>query len=188
MADTMKEAVSTYQRKFEAAANLEEQKRAYAEFDKDWTRLQLEELKQRFLDGGQEAHEFEPVGSSSLMEAIAVCGSADIPLPRWAADAFSKAIRRVFSAEIATWDEAFGRPWPKRTDFSALRRHMGMMQEIFLRVRTLHEDGDRAIDEELFEDVGKEFKIGRSLCSKLYYQEKRRLGGLPYAIRLPQEL
>jgi hypothetical protein len=187
MADTLHEVFSKYQTEFAAATSLEEQQRAYAEFSKDRCRLELEQLREVFLRGGTKAQEFEPTGSSALMRAIELCGSEDIPLPRWAADAFSKAIFPVFSAKVASWDEAFGRPWPKRTDLAAVRRRMRMMQAISLRVRALHEDGGRALDHSLFEDVGKEFGIGRSLCGNLYRQEKRRLGGLPYAVRVPQK-
>ena len=190
MADTRKEAFSTYLTKRATTTNLEEQQRLYAEFIERDNRLYLEELKERFLKGpDNDRHkELERDGSLALFEAIAFCGRTNIVIPTWAATAFNDGFHRVLWAEVATWDEAFDRPWPPRTDRSAVRRHTRIMTEIYLRVRTLHEGGDRAIDEELFEDVGKEFKIGRSLCSKLYYQERRRLGGLPYAIRLPQEL
>jgi hypothetical protein len=192
VADTMKEAVSTYQREFAAAANLEEQQRAYDEFDKDVLRLHLEQLKELFLNGSRNPRaRLDRGGPIALFQAIELCGRSNVPLPAWAASAFSKGFDRVLWAEVNTWDKAFGRPWPKGTKLIVARRHQMMMTRIYERVLALH-DGrggspPRKIDNSLFEDVGKEFGIKRSLCSKLYLHERHRVGGLPYAVRVPRK-
>jgi len=191
MADTMKEAVSTYQRKFASAANLDEQRRAYAEFDEDSNRLLLEELKERFLNGPHNPRALQGGGSMALFEAIEFCGRKNIPVPAWAASAFSHGFSRVLWAEVATWDEAFGRPWTKRKSLITARKHHRIMTRIYERVLALHDGRDGSprlpIDNSLFAKVGKEFGIKRSLCSKLYLQERHRFGDVPLALRVPPE-
>jgi len=186
MADTRKEAFSTYLTKRATVTNPEEQQRLYAEFIERDHRLYLEELKGRFLKGPNKPHAFEGGGSHALFEAIDFCGRTNIVIPAWAATAFNDGFRRVHFAEAPTWDAAFGRPWPKSTKFIAVRRRLRMMTMIYERVLALHDGHGLKIDNLLFEKVGKEFGIKRSLCSKLYLQERHRFGDVALA-RLPRK-
>ena len=58
----------------------------------------------------------------ALMRAIRLCLAAGIPVPKWAASAFGQAFDRVASKQAASWDEVFGRPWPKGLHLARARR------------------------------------------------------------------
>ena len=94
---------------------------------------------------------------------------------------------------IGSWDEAFGRPFPKGTHLKEYRQRRKLRLAISVRVnqiRTLNtfdknsppppirlgEPNPPAIpfDDGYFEQVGEEFGIKKSLAKKLYYESKRQ--------------
>jgi hypothetical protein len=48
----------------------------------------------------------------ALMDMIFWCATFGWKLPQWAADAFISGANKVRSAQVGSWDEAFGRPYP----------------------------------------------------------------------------
>lgn len=112
-----------------------------------------------------------------LMQAIRVCANHDMPLPEWASRAYIRAYDSVNWARAKSWDEVFGRPYPKGTNMKATRkRRIGTFQ-VWNRVREIQrQEPDTPISEALFERVGKEFNLGKTLASEYYYIAKRRFG------------
>jgi len=108
--------------------------------------------------------------------------------PLWAICAFGECLDRVFEAEVGSWDEAFGRPYPKGTHLATLHQKLKLefLSPIFKRISQILEwrPGDEpianwlteraSIGPELFEAVGKEFVIGPRKCKDLYYEQNKR--------------
>ncbi len=109
----------------------------------------------------------------ALFRTIAACGRFGIPIPPWAAKAFSEGFDLVDNMKARTWDEAFGSPWPKGMQLEKARLHRGKKLEIYNAILDEHDlirqDGSKTpIDNELFARVGKNFGVDRDKCRVLY--------------------
>lgn len=136
----------------------------------------VEGLEKQFADGDRLA----------LFHAIATCAQYRLIVPPWAAGAFIERFDPVYRAEISSWDEAFGRPYPKGAHLEKLRRWR-FDCEIYMRIQNILEwrPGEPAIaawltergsiGPWLFEMVGTEFRIGSRKCKDLYYEQKKRV-------------
>src|SRR5215203_1356970 len=79
---------------------------------------------------------FEATGESLILfEAIELYLRSRCPVPEWATRAFCKAVQSVQEADVGSWDTAFGRPYPKGTRLSTVRRRRKM--EIYDRVQKI---------------------------------------------------
>lgn len=128
-----------------------------------------------------ERKKFEQGDKMALLAAIRTCANHDLPLPRWASRAFVVAYDRVLNCKLGSWDDAFGRPYPKGSHLSALRKRRLYTMPVRMAVTRASESG-RPIDETLFEEIGQQFGLGKTLTMELYYgrkQRKRQTSRLP---------
>lgn len=117
-----------------------------------------------------------PEGGCSVMQAVALCAVHDLKMPAWLAEEFVVRRRRVTEAHVATWDEAFGRPWPARTRLASVRRHLRLKKRIHKEAWALVEaDPSRSINRLLFDEVGElhGVNLSGSTTADLYYQAVR---------------
>lgn len=121
----------------------------------------------------QEQAKFEAGSGIALLGAIRICANHDLPLPQWAARAYIKAYDKVLSCTAGSWDEVFGRPYKKGTHLAALRKRRMNRIRVWLAMK---HRGERPIDEQLFEDIGKPLGLGKTLVSELYYEGQRQFG------------
>lgn len=126
---------------------------------------------------------FEAGDRNALLGAIRICANHDLVMPEWLARAFIRAYDKVLRHDVGSWDDAFGRPLPKGRHLNAARKKRNKAPAVWRRVRKLHEEG-RAIDDLLFEDVGKELGLGKTLVSEFYYEHDARWGGLSMAAKV----
>jgi hypothetical protein len=143
----------------------------------EWQTLhELLELESQFRAGDKGA----------LLHAIYKCSLDGLPLPEWVATAYGRAYRRILACEAKSLDEAFGSPFPKGHHVAAARRRRELRPAIYLRIKAML-DGESPppVDDELFEQVGAEFNVGKTVCAKLYYQG-RNLFAPAYRPRLPR--
>ena len=101
------------------------------------------------------------------------------PIPKWAAKALNDIIYRAAEGEFASWDDAFGRIFAGIQKRRA--RTLARMLDVYYRVRELHAKG-HAIDNVLFERVGKELKLhasGKTTVQDLYLRVKAELEPQP---------
>lgn len=109
-----------------------------------------------------------------LMTAIRTCATHDLPLPEWAAEAYSTAYDAVNNAREKSWDKVFGNPYPKGAQLAAIRKKrmlsIGVLNEV---TSMLKMNPDLNIDDCLFETVGKKFNIGKTLANEYYYSAKK---------------
>jgi hypothetical protein len=89
--------------------------------------LLLSELEHKFSEGQRPA----------LFAAIKLCAEFEIPLPKWAADAFVEGYRRVERLELDSWDAAFGVPKQKSARLDALQRRRDLVWKVAHRVEML---------------------------------------------------
>lgn len=105
-----------------------------------------------------------------VLHCIRLCVTHGLVAPEWLAYAFNRRYYQVSSCRVGTWDEAFGKPYPGK-HLAKLRQRRELKFDVYLRVS----ESTQAIDEALFERVGHEFGIGKTLCSELYYEAKKLL-------------
>jgi hypothetical protein len=115
-----------------------------------------------------ERERFERGDKAALLGAVRICANHDLPLPSWASRAFIAAYDRVLRLDTGSWDDAFGRPYPKGKHLAAMKKKRLHRVPVKVAVDRAHKAG-RAIDETLFSQVGKEFGLGITLVAELYY-------------------
>jgi hypothetical protein len=115
----------------------------------------LERLKARLHAGDKRG----------LLEALAICFAVETPVPSWLTEAFLGAYHSV----PKTWDDVFGRPRPKGHSVAKARRNKEIRFKLYCRVEERHARGE-AKDNELFADIGKEFRISRATAQRYYRQ------------------
>jgi hypothetical protein len=130
-----------------------------------WTLSELEHCRENF--------DSDPYW---LMTAIRLCANHELPLPEWAATAYIKAYDDVHNARKKSWDEVFGKPYEKGSHLNAIRKERNLEFDVLNSITNrLREVPPPAIDCALFEEIGKDFNIGKTLASKYYYAAKERL-------------
>jgi hypothetical protein len=90
-----------------------------------------------------------------LLWAILDCAKNSQLIPPWAVEALKHImLRGVARGQFASWEEAFG---PIRVLQQRTIRGFQHMVAVWIRIRELHDQEGRPIDDLLFEDVSKEF-------------------------------
>lgn len=116
--------------------------------------------------------QFEDGDKSVVLPSIRRCAQHDLALPTWLSAAYIAAYDEVLNCRVGSWDEAFGRPFPKGTNLAARRKKRNLMFGVYKEVNAKHAAG-AAIDTAMFEEVGKLHNIGKSLCAEYYYEAKK---------------
>lgn len=124
----------------------------------------LPELERCFVAGDRFA----------LMEAISECAVNDLALPNWAAEAFLDGYYSIINLRSGSWDDVFAKPYKKGFHLGQARVRRLARVEVYLTVRRiLAREPGTPIDDHLFERVGRECNVSRSLANQLYYEYKR---------------
>ena len=81
----------------------------------------------------KEQYEANPI------HGIAECLRSRITPPAWLSYAFLKQFDRVKDAQVRTWDEAFGAPYPKGVHLESIRqsREHGLLRFLIQRLQVL---------------------------------------------------
>lgn len=104
-----------------------------------------------------------------LLEAVATVMDWGLRSPEWLAKAFRQRLEIFQTYETSSLDRAFGVPPRNERTLATLRdgRHFrGKVHEALLN--RLRVDPDRPIDNELWEEVGQQFEMGRDKVIRLY--------------------
>jgi hypothetical protein len=126
-----------------------------------WETLhQLELLRARYEQGEKFA----------LMLAIRRCANHDLIMPRWVGAGYIVAFDTILNYRSKDWNEVFGCPIPKGEHLAALRKKRRLEFAVFNEIVEIRQrDPYQAIDAGLFESVGKQFNIGKTLAEEYYY-------------------
>jgi hypothetical protein len=126
-----------------------------------------------------------PDGGCAVLHCLSICLANDLTPPKWLRDAFIQRHSTVVNAQGASWDDAFGRPWPTRTRLASERQAMRLKKVIHAAVLNLvRNDPALPIKRDLFERVGEMPGIHKSgaTVERLYY--KALSDGLPNVAQL----
>jgi len=126
--------------------------------------------------------DFEAGNGSALMSAIRKCANHELVMPEWVAAEYIKRFDLILNYESASWDDVLGRPIPKGAHLNALKKRRELKFKVYQAVRariapTLECPDGVPVDAELFEAIGKELGIGKTLASEYYYTAKALVEG-----------
>jgi hypothetical protein len=141
----------------------------------------------QWLEKWRRLHETEVDKNKYILPALFECAMDGLPIPAWCAQAFINAFRDVRHYREKSWDDVFGKPHPKGMQIAAKRRKKMLEFAVLGRVREIKaENPDTPIDESLFEEIGKELGICKTLVGEYYYSAKGKLKLSPTAQALLQ--
>lgn len=118
---------------------------------------------------------FEAGDKNALLGAIRICANHDLVMPEWLARAFIKGYDKVLRHDVASWDDAFGRAFPKGKHLNAARKNRNKAPAVWLKVRQLHDEGRGKAIDVAFEEVGKQLGLGKTQVSEYYYHMNARM-------------
>jgi hypothetical protein len=133
----------------------------------------LDELRQRFEAGDKNA----------LIQAIRRCFDFGVIAPQWVVDAFFRATNTWYQMDAKSLDEALGVAWPKGKSIAAAKKRRRLQFAVLNAVNRAKSEG-RAVDGELFEQIGRRLGLGATLV-KDYYRSARSLVGQSPRTRKP---
>ena len=113
--------------------------------------------------------EYEAGDKSALMRMIIFSALNKSPIPEWAAAVLDGAAGFAAWGELKSWDDVFGKPSRRRR--SVIEKWQ-RRQEVWAKVVTLSERG-RKIDDDLFDEIGRELAIGGKTEVKRLYSSVR---------------
>lgn len=126
-----------------------------------------------FLEGCRES--FESGNKWSLMQAIMVSAQERRALPEWASKAYIAAFETCRTGAAKSWDDVFGKPYPLGAHHAAVTKRHRVQWHLFRSVKEMLKDNPgMAIDDGIFEAIGKEFGVGKTLAKKFYYDAKKK--------------
>lgn len=132
--------------------------------------LELDELEQRHLKGNRMA----------LMRAINLCARHELVMPQWVATAYMKACQDVCHYRAGSWDQVFGKPHRSGLHLDNARQQVHLRWKVLASAKNITKaEPDISIDDGLFERIGDELGIGKTLANKLYYSLPRAARVLP---------
>jgi hypothetical protein len=125
-----------------------------------WMNQFLDDFRRRESEGDDKA----------VLDALALCLEFDLIVPEWLARTFFARYEKVRDFEAGSWDEVFGRPHKKGIHLERAKRKIELCMPVLERVKEIVENESVAIGAGLFERVGREFGISKTVCEELYYK------------------
>jgi hypothetical protein len=115
--------------------------------------------------------ECEAGNITALLPMILICVEHQKPLPDWAGTAFENAYHLVVTGGARSWDDVFGKPYPKGKHVHSSSGKLSRAFEVHTRVQDIHKKKGLPIDVGLFDRVGRDTGFGGStVVGQLYYK------------------
>jgi len=118
----------------------------------------------------------------AVLDALDICLFNSLSIPKWCSKAFVAAMYKIQYYEVKSWNDVFGKPYPKGTGARAERMKLDGLW-IYKAVEARSKKGE-AIGRRLFENVGIELGVERgygcgsgTTIERTYYEWKKRLSG-----------
>jgi hypothetical protein len=105
----------------------------------------------------------------ALVLAVDLCGMAMIPMPGWLATVFTRRVSVVLTSRAASWDDAFGRPWPNAKVAAVRHRRAVVMPRVNAAIQAaVRADPGVTIDKDFWERIGEEAGVGATAAENAY--------------------
>jgi hypothetical protein len=106
----------------------------------------------------------------AFMLAVAHCAMAGIPMPVWLAGELTRRVNRVFIGGATSWDDAFGKPWPKNRKVAAhVHRRRIVIPRVSAAIRAaVQANPAAAVDKDFWEGIGVEAGVSATAAENAY--------------------
>jgi len=125
--------------------------------------------------------EFEAGDKFRLIAAIAFCARHQLVMPEWVASAFLPGANQWLRHEVKALGDALDVAWSKGMQQPAARQKKELMWSVFNKIEELRctpaNRYGNPLDDGLFEKVGVEFGIKKTVTKEYYSEAKRWLEG-----------
>jgi hypothetical protein len=108
-----------------------------------------------------------------VLSCIRWCINHGLVAPIWLCKEFNKRYDSVLNLKAKSWDDplAFGKPYKKNFNLNAAHKKKYKKFGVYIEIkRQLNCNPKPPIDDHLFEIVGKQFDIGKTLAKEFYYE------------------
>ncbi len=138
-----------------------------------WAAAQDIERMREEIESGFRSSGFATLG------AVRRCLTHGLVAPEWLVMSFNRRYDAVGNCIAGSWDSplAFGEPYPGKS-IASLRKARMFRLQVYLAVIDAREKRGVSINKLLFDEIGEQFGLGKTLTEKLYY-EAVRVYGLP---------
>lgn len=117
-----------------------------------------------------------PGDRRAMLFAIVQCIEAQLVPPPWLAAAFLTAYDTVIAAEATSWDNVFGKPYPKSTNAARLRRRRSIAIPLFDFIETARaKKRTKGVGDVIFDQAGLKFAISAKQAREYYDEFKDEL-------------
>jgi hypothetical protein len=113
-----------------------------------------------------------------LMALKLSCELKESPIPQGVAQRVRENLIKWSELEVKTLDKAFEVEKKKNFRLDAERKKHSVALKIYSRIVKLSKKERRPIDDNLFDEVGNDFGIGKTLAKDYYYEQKNRIDAL----------
>ena len=114
------------------------------------------------------------------MHALYFCNRAGIVPPAWVREAFCAAYVKVAAAKVRSWDEAFGKPYPKNAKLTGLQSSKRRYEVASWIDRLPEQRRNGALREggDLYGLAAEKLGMGRTVCIDLARMEREECEAL----------
>ena len=112
-----------------------------------------------------------------LMALKLSCELKESPIPQGVAQRVRENLIKWLELEVKSLDEAFQVEKKKNFRLGAERKKHNMALKIYSSIVKSSKAGE-GIDDDLFDEVGSEYGIGKTLAKDYYYEQKNRIEAL----------
>ena len=130
-------------------------------------------------------NEYKQGNVNSLFMAIIVCLRNDVIAPVWVGDSFLRSLMKWQSYQVKTLDEAFNIRFPKGKRLRDQHKKKVLSGAVFCQVKRLHVVEGNAIDDQLFDKIGEELGIGKTVAKNYYYEYVKNLSARRKTVHEP---
>lgn len=107
-----------------------------------------------------------------LMKAVYICAKHGLVMPEWVARSYADGYREITSGKERSWNAVYGKPHAKSTHLNSVRKREQKFRVYEQIIHALKKHPELAIDDYLFEQIGKKFCISSATAKANYYKVK----------------
>jgi len=107
----------------------------------------------------------------AVLRAIYICSIYNMPMPDWTRRAFRTAYDAILYVEAKSWDEVFGRAFPKGVHWNELKKHVELKDAVYREMCYANIEGEPTTAE-TFAKIAKKLKTSAGKVKELFYEAK----------------
>lgn len=119
----------------------------------------------------QERARAEAGDKRAVLRAIYICSIYNMPMPDWTRRTFQAAYDAILNVDAKSWDEVFGRAFPKGVHWNELKKHVELKDAVYREMCLANIEGEPSTDD-TFAKVAKKLETSAGKVKALFYEAK----------------